>query len=635
MMNSTATELAPLGGAQPEAALNRSLSTGIATVCLSGTLTDKLEAAARAGFDGIELFENDLIGSPLSPGEVRARATALGLSIDLYQPFRDFEGVSPDQLERNLRRADAKFDVMEKLGATTLLVCSSVAPGSIDDDALAAEQLHLLADHAADRGMRVAYEALAWGRHVSEYDHAWRIVEAADHPALGICLDSFHILSRGTDLDPIGEIPAEKLFFVQLADAPHLVMDVLQWSRHYRCFPGQGGFGIVDFTARVLRAGYEGPLSLEVFNDVFRQADPERMAVDAMRSLLILEEALSQNHSDERLPSPPMLSGYAFIEFAVEPGSVGQMQRLLYALGFSHASQHRTKPVSLWEQDDVRVLLNAGASPVSGVAAIAVESSDPGRSARRAEALLAPVLERDHRPDEADLAAVAAPDGTSIFFCRSDGSANQSWLQDFEPLAPISSREPVGLRWIDHVALAQPFDYFDEAALFYRSVLGLQPSNSLELAAPDGLIRSRAVTSLDDSVRLALNVPVLPVGASAGPQHVAFDCADALRAAKTMADRGIAPLAISPNYYDDLAARSGLEPGLIAAMRGLGVLYDCDDHGEFFHFYTPIVGGRLFFEVVERRGSYHGYGAANAPVRMAAQRSQPQTQEDATREETQ
>src|SRR5205823_3297893 len=95
-------------------------------------------------------------------------------------------------------------------------------------------------------------------------------------------------------LDPIGDIPAEKLFFVQLADAPCLVMDVLQWSRHYRCFPGQGGFDLVDFTARVLRAGYNGPLSLEVFNDVFRQADPHRMAVDAMRSLLLLEEALSQ-----------------------------------------------------------------------------------------------------------------------------------------------------------------------------------------------------------------------------------------------------------------------------------------------------------------------------------------------------
>ena len=129
----------------------------------------------------------------------------------------------------------------------------------------------------------MAYEALAWGRHVNEYDRAWRIVQAADHPALGVCLDSFHILSRGTDLGAIADIPTEKLFLHPLVDAAHLVMDVLQWSRHYRCFPGQGGFDLADFTSRVLHAGYRGPLSLEVFNDVFRQADPERMAVDAMR----------------------------------------------------------------------------------------------------------------------------------------------------------------------------------------------------------------------------------------------------------------------------------------------------------------------------------------------------------------
>ena len=149
----------------------------IATVCLSGTLDEKLAAAANAGFDGIELFEADLINSPLSPTEVRERAEHLGLTIDLYQPFRDFEAVGPEQLQRNLRRAEAKFAVMEDLQAPTMLVCSNVSADAIDDDALAAEQLHTLAERAVAHGLKIAYEALAWGRHVSEYDHAWRIVE--------------------------------------------------------------------------------------------------------------------------------------------------------------------------------------------------------------------------------------------------------------------------------------------------------------------------------------------------------------------------------------------------------------------------------------------------------------------------
>ena len=122
----------------------------IATVCLSGTLDEKLEAAAAAGFDGVEIFEPDLLSSPLRPSEVRDSAESLGLSIDLYQPFRDFEAVSPAQLKRNLRRAEAKFDLMEQLGVDTILVCSNVSADAIDDDALAAEQLRTL----AERGRR-------------------------------------------------------------------------------------------------------------------------------------------------------------------------------------------------------------------------------------------------------------------------------------------------------------------------------------------------------------------------------------------------------------------------------------------------------------------------------------------------
>ena len=192
----------------------------IATVSLSGSLSEKLAAIAAAGFDGVEVFEGDLVASQLGPREVRLRAADLGLSTDLYQPFRDFEGVGAEQLQRNLRRAECKFQVMEQLGADLLLVCSSVSAQARDDDALAAEQLRLLAQRAAEHGIRIAYEALAWGRNVSTYEHAWRIVESADHPALGVCLDSFHILARGGDPKGIAAIAGEKIFFLQLADAP-------------------------------------------------------------------------------------------------------------------------------------------------------------------------------------------------------------------------------------------------------------------------------------------------------------------------------------------------------------------------------------------------------------------------------
>ncbi|MGW7268036.1 bifunctional sugar phosphate isomerase/epimerase/4-hydroxyphenylpyruvate dioxygenase family protein [Streptomyces sp. NPDC054842] len=616
------------------------MRTSIATVSLSGSLTEKLTAAARAGFDGVEIFENDLLASPLTPEEIRARTADLGLSIDLYQPMRDIEAVPADEFERNLRRARHKFALMERLGADTVLVCSSVSPLAVDDDALAAGQLSALADVAREFGIRVAYEALAWGRHVHTYDHAWRIVETAGHPALGTCLDSFHILARGSDPKGIEDIPGEKIFFLQLADAPLMAMDVLQWSRHYRCFPGQGGFDLAGLLGHVMRAGYRGPLSLEVFNDVFRQAEAGPTAVDAQRSLLVLQEAAGLAAP----PAPAVPTGVAFAELVTPDAE--PVSAVLGALGFTRTARHRSKPVDLWEQGEARVLVNTGPHvrrDGTALAAVGLESPDPAGAARRAEALLAPVLPRRRAPGDAPLDAVSAPDGTELFFCATDRPELPSWTQDFARTdeqpdllgatggpgalgatgAPRASSAPQQsvpgpVQRIDHLALTQPWHQFDEAALFHRSVLGLAAQESVDVADPYGLHRSRAVADADGSVRIALGVGPGPADDGARSQHIALATADVVAAARRFRAAGGRLLPIPANYYDDLAARYAFPDAELAAYRELGILYDRDAEGEFRHCYTETVG-RVFFELVQRDDGYRGYGAVNAPVRLAAQ----------------
>ena len=136
------------------------------------------------------------------------------------------------------------------------------------------------------------FEALAWGRHISDYRDSWEVVRRADHPAIGLTLDSFHIFARKTDLKAIRSIPGDKIFLVQLADAPWLDMDVMSWSRHFRCFPGQGDFALTEFIDGVFSTGYNGWLSLEIFNDQFRAGSPRGIAVDGQRSLLYLMDQL-------------------------------------------------------------------------------------------------------------------------------------------------------------------------------------------------------------------------------------------------------------------------------------------------------------------------------------------------------
>jgi len=588
--------------------------TSIATVSLSGSLTEKLTAASRAGFDGVEIFENDLLAAPLAPEEIRARCADLGLAIELYQPMRDIEAVPKAEFARNLRRARHKFELMRRLGADTVLVCSSVAPTAVDDDALAAEQLSELADLAQDFGIRVAYEALAWGRHVSTYDHAWRIVEAAGHPALGTCLDSFHILSRGSDPKGIEDIPGEKIFFLQLADAPQPAMDVLQWSRHHRCFPGQGGFDVAGLLRHVLRAGYTGPLSLEVFNDVFRQAEAGPTAIDAHRSLLALQEAVGV----VELPEPVVPTGIAFTELVTPDAE--PVAAVLAALGFVRAARHRGKPVDLWQRGEARILVNTGpAARREGtrLAAIGLETPDPAGAARRAEALLAPVLPRRRAPEDAPLEAVAAPDGTELFFCATSRAGLPDWRADFDDLTDADPAE--GGR-IDHLALTQPWHHFDEAALFHRTVLGLDAQDSVDVADPYGLLRSRAVTNADGTVRIALGVGAAPVDDTVHAQHIALATDDVVAAARRFRAAGGRLLPIPANYYEDLAARYELPADDLETYRDLGILYDRDAGGAFCHCYTETVG-RVFFELVQRDPGYAGYGAANASVRLAAQHS--------------
>ncbi|UVI35590.1 bifunctional sugar phosphate isomerase/epimerase/4-hydroxyphenylpyruvate dioxygenase family protein [Brevibacterium spongiae] len=629
------------------------MRTSIATVCLSGTLDEKLQAAAQAGFDGVEIFEQDLTVSPDSPEVIAARAADLGLSLDLFQPFRDFEGVDEAQFEANLRRAEAKFRLMGRLGMDTILLCSNVGTATIDDDEVVVEQLRRLGDLAERYDIDVAYEALAWGRYVSEYDRAWDLVRAADHPRIGTCLDSFHILSRGTDLSRIAEIPGEKIFFLQLADAPALSMDVLSWSRHHRVFPGEGSWDLTDFLARVTATGYAGPVSLEVFNDSFRQADTQRTAVDGLRSLRWLEANVAAAHVDsdqvrldlQTLPQVAEPRGVDYIE--LDTDDLGALTRQIHQLGFRFVGFHRTKPhVQLWRRGQARIVVTESAdidpvsvdpdsavpadataapAPASAVAPAPVSSgthlrgigfavADADSAMERATLLQATEVPRDQAHDEEVLRGVFAPDGSEVFFGSGTG-VDPTWTDEFGTV-PDDRRSA-----IDHVNLAQPAHHYDEAVLFYTSLLALHAQVSNDVPSPSGLIRSQVMASSDGAIRMPLNLaPRSAESPETGsyPEHVAIACDDIFTAAATAVSRGLDFLPVPENYYEDLEARFDLAPELLQRLRENNILYDRDDVGEFLHFYTSTIGS-VFFEMVERRGDYQGYGAPNAPVRLAAQ----------------
>ncbi|MDO5739987.1 MAG: TIM barrel protein [Ornithinimicrobium sp.] len=603
------------------------LETSVATVSLSGTLAEKLAAAQAAGFDGVEIFEHDLLAGPLTPEDVRRRCADLGLTITMFQPFRDVDSREPATFQANLRRLGRKMELMDRLGTELILVCSHVGEDAVSNIDQLSSQLHTVGRLAAEHGVRVAYEALAWGRHVNDYRVAAEAVALADHPAVGTCLDSFHILSRGLDPAGILELPATSLFFLQLADAPRMGMDVLPWSRHYRCFPGQGNLDVTSVTLNALLAGYTGPLSLEVFNDVFRQAPAPDTARDAYRSLMHLQDQVRQRIQHHRtdgvrafaseldrvegllLPGsePPHPRGLAFVEFEDDVGA--PLADLLDKVGFARA---RTTPeATAWSHAGVWLATRPSrVAQQARVTGLGLRVEEPTAAARRAETLGALVLEVEALGQL--LPAIVAPDSTRITFCP---------IEDPGPAPAGAGAGLPGLTGIDHVALTQVWHDFDGAVLFLRSVLGLTAQASHDVPDPYGLVRSTAMTTPHGEVCLALNVPPRGIrGARVETgQHVAFATSDLLATATHLQQRGVPLLEIPDNYYEDLQALYDLTDQRSEDLRARHVLLDrSPDNGEYLQLFTRTVGG-VFLEFVQRSPTYTGFGARNAPFRLAAQ----------------
>ena len=464
--------------------------------------------------------------------------------------------------ERNLRRADRKFDVMEQLGTDLVLVCSANYPDAVDDDEQIAEQLHRLADPGR-RSAACGSPTRRWpGRPTSTPTSGPGTSCGPPTTRRSGCASTASTSCPADRIRPGSRTsPARSCSSCSWPMPRRWTWTCCSGAGTTGCSPGQGAFDLPAFLGHVLAAGYTGPLSLEVFNDVFRQSDPGRAAVDAHRSLLALHEAdrWPAARRDRRARSPiggaappPTLGGFAFAELAVDDDSSPAVESTLTALGFhplraapqqagaalvagrrQGAVERRpagwtsTRPAPRWPPSAWRPPIPPG--PPSGRRRCSLPCCPAAADRRRPTC---PPLRRRTRPRCSSAAPVPTtrPAGspTSRRRSESNGSAGSSAL---------------GITHIDHIALTQPFDRFDEAALFYRTVLGLQTQHSSEIAAPFGLVRNRAVANPDGTVRVCLSVSVLRRGSEwqpgvTDPQHVAFATDDIFAAARAATAAG-------------------------------------------------------------------------------------------------
>jgi 4-hydroxyphenylpyruvate dioxygenase len=327
-----------------------------------------------------------------------------------------------------------------------------------------------------------------------------------------------------------------------------------------------------------------------------------------------------------------------FVEFALDHAAREELGGLLGTLGFARAGLHRSKDVELWRNGGANLVLNAEPDSAASerfeqlgpcVCALAFRVDSPDRLVERAVALGYPVWRERTGEGERRIPGIRAPDGTLVYLVENNPSAAPIWEDDFQLDGTAGDGNLLG---VDHAAQAVAPGLMDSFVLFYRALFGLDPDALWELPDPYGLVRSRAFVGGGGSVRMPLNVSesgrtgtgrFVSSLAGAGVHHVAFAAADAAAAVDAAASRRAPLLSIPENYYEDLGARFGLEEGELAGLAERHLLYDRDTAGGVFrHAYTRAFRDRFFLELASRAGGYSGFGAVNAPARMAAQQRQ-------------
>lgn len=263
---------------------------GMDTITLAGSLEGKLAAIAGAGFSQVMLSARDLVDHPGGDTAAIAAVRASGLRVTGLQVLRDFEGLPAHLHSYKVDIARATLELCARVGGRLLLACSSTSVHASDDPEAIARDLRKLAMLAVPLGIRVAYEALSWGRFINEYPAAWNVVERADCPNLGLALDSFHIFAAGTGLEALEAIDPQRIFLVQLSDFMWQQAGDFEQrrttARTFRVFPGEGvhSDALATLVRRLEAIGYRGDYSFEVFNDDYQQLPPATVAARARAS---------------------------------------------------------------------------------------------------------------------------------------------------------------------------------------------------------------------------------------------------------------------------------------------------------------------------------------------------------------
>ena len=269
---------------------------GMDTISLAGPLKSKLSAMRAAGFTQVMLLARDLVGHPDGWRAAVQEVKDSGLRVTGFQVLRDFEGLSGHLHDYKVDIAKSMLEMCHALDCRVMLACSSTSTHASSERPKLVRDLRKLAMLAIPMNIKIAFEALSWGRTINEFPQAWDIVTEADMPNLGLGFDSFHMFATKTPMDELEMLDPDKIFLVQLADFMwqeiKTVEERISTARTFRVFPGEGvhSDALASLVRKLHELGYRGDYSFEVFNDDYQQMPLDTVANRAKKAALWLGE---------------------------------------------------------------------------------------------------------------------------------------------------------------------------------------------------------------------------------------------------------------------------------------------------------------------------------------------------------
>jgi sugar phosphate isomerase/epimerase len=219
-----------------------------------------------------------------------------GLRVTGFQVLRGFEGLSGHLHDYKVDIAKSMLEMCHALDCHVMLACSSTSTHATGDTKKLVQDLRKLAMLAIPMDIKIAFEALSWGRSINEFPQAWDIISEADMPNLGLGFDSFHMFATKTPMEDLELLDPDKIFLVQLADFMwneiKTVEERISTARTFRVFPSEGvhSEALATLVRRLHQLGYRGDYSFEVFNDDYQQLPLDVVAERARKAALWLGE---------------------------------------------------------------------------------------------------------------------------------------------------------------------------------------------------------------------------------------------------------------------------------------------------------------------------------------------------------